>query len=174
MSDVSVAGVEVRESRIHGKGVFAVQGFDPGETILGIDDSRVVDEAHPLDASKGEFEHHCDWLGDRQVLMREPERYINHSCEPSACIVTVDDVRRVIAYRRIHPGGEVTYDYLIDAYGGDEWECSCGEATCRREHIHDFFTLPDHKLREYLPLLNPWFVEWRRAEVEALRKRLGG
>jgi hypothetical protein len=74
MWGVPIAGVEVRESPIHGRGIFAARGFDPGETILGIDDSRVVDEAHPLDASKGEFEHHCDWLGDRQVLMREPER----------------------------------------------------------------------------------------------------
>ena len=56
---VPVADVEVRGSPIHGKGVFSMRGFDPGETILVIDDSRVVDDAHPLDASKGEFEHHC-------------------------------------------------------------------------------------------------------------------
>ena len=170
---VPVAVVEVRESPIHGKGVFSVRGFDPGETILVIDLSRVVDDAHPLDASKGEFEHHCEWFGDLQVLLPEPERYINHSCEPSTYIVTIEGLRRVLAYRRIEVGDEVTYDYLIDAYGDVEWECSCGAATCRRKHVHDFFTLPDHKLREYLPLLNPWFVEWRRTEVEELRKRLG-
>jgi SET domain len=72
------------------KGVFATAAFDRGETILGIDDSRTVDEVHPPDEAAGEFEHHCDWLGDRTVLMQEPERYINHSCEPSACIVTVE------------------------------------------------------------------------------------
>jgi hypothetical protein len=49
---------------------------------------------------------------------------------------------------------------------------SCGQATCRREHIHDS-SLPDHKLREYVPLLNPWFVAWRRTEVDAPRNRLG-
>lgn len=165
--------VEVRASPIEGKGVFAMRLFEVGELILEIDDSRVVDDEHPLDARKGEFEQHCDWLGDRQVLMREPERFINHSCEPTAQITTVAGVRRVIAYRRIEPGAEITYDYLIDAYGGDVWECSCGEATCRGPHVHDFFALPEHKLREYLPLLNPWFIDWRRSEIARLREGLG-
>jgi hypothetical protein len=137
---VRIDGVDLRESSIHGTGVFATRGFDPGEMILAIDDSRIVDEAHPLDESRGEFEHHCDLLGDREILMRVPERYINHSCEPSTYVARVDGVRRVVAYRRIEPGDEGTYDYLVDAYGGNVWQCSCGEATCRGTHVHDFFS----------------------------------
>ena len=43
--------------------------------------------------------------------MPEPERYINHSCEPSTYIVTIEGGRRVLAYRRVEVGDEVTYDY---------------------------------------------------------------
>ena len=49
MKDVIVAG-----SKIHGIGVLAVRDFDAGETVLIIDDSRVVDDEHPLLPELGE------------------------------------------------------------------------------------------------------------------------
>ena len=165
--------VEVRSSKVHGKGVFAKRAFWRGEPVLPIDDSRVVTEADPLDPSKGELDYHQDYLGDRNVLMQEPERYINHCCEPSTFVKTYDGVRWVVAYRNISAGEEITYDYCIDSYGHFEWECCCDHPKCRGRHNTDFFKLPDEKLVEYLPLLDDWFVEWKRDEVEALGRRLG-
>jgi hypothetical protein len=67
------------ESPIHGTGVFSSAHFWPGQTVLKIDDSRVVTDADPLDPAKGEYEHHCDYLaGGKVVLMQPPERFINH------------------------------------------------------------------------------------------------
>ena len=164
--------VEVRPSAIHGRGAFATRDFRRGERILPIDDSRIVTADNPLDPSRGEYEHHCDWLGATVVYMQEPERYINLCCEPNAYVETVHGVRWVVAYRDIVAGDEITYDYCIDSFGDTIWGCHCGHPRCRKVHSADFFALPTHKLVEYLPLLNPWFVAWKRDEVEALCRRL--
>ena len=74
-------GVRVGGSGIDGHGVFATRDFQPGETVLLLDDSCIVDDKHPLDAAAGELAHHCDYLsGGRMVLMPSPECYINSSC----------------------------------------------------------------------------------------------
>jgi uncharacterized protein len=165
--------VEVQESPIHCQGVFATRAYRRGERVLAIDDSRVVTDDTPLDPQKGEFEHHQDYLGNHVVLMQEPERYINHCCEPNAYVKTLDGVRWVIAYRDISPGDEITYDYCINSYGDEQWECHCGHPKCRKVHHTDFFNLPDAKVREYLPLLDDWYVRLAGDRVEAARQRLG-
>ncbi len=100
MPDVTLA-----HSSIHGTGVFATRDFSPGETILVIDDSRIVDNNHPLQPESGEFEHHCDYLEDGLViLMKSPERHINHSCDPNTYVKTIDGIRHVIAWRDIFTG----------------------------------------------------------------------
>lgn len=151
--------------------MFATRTFGRDDRVLPIDDSRVVESEDSLDPAKGEFEYHQDYLGDRNVLMRDPERHINHSCEPNTYVKTLDGVRWIIAYRDIAPGDEITYDYCINSYGDDEWECSCGQPKCRKVHNTDFFKLPDEKLIEYLPLLDDWFVDWKREAVAELRER---
>lgn len=79
----------VSESRIHGLGVFAGREFAEGEIIRAIDDSRIVDDGHPLRPEAGEFDYHCDYLaGGRVVLMASPERHINSSCDPNVYVKT--------------------------------------------------------------------------------------
>ena len=164
--------VEVRHSAIHGFGVFATRGFAPGETVLWIDDSRVVDEAHPLRPELGELPTHQDYLaGGRVVLMPEPERHINSSCDPSAYVQWTGERRAVIARRAIAAGEEITYDYIIDCDGGAVWTCACGAARCRGVVPSSFFELPLETQREYLPLLSPWFVAEHAERVAALRDR---
>jgi SET domain-containing protein len=164
--------VEVRTSPIHGVGVFATRSYGIGERILPIDDSRVVTEDAPLDPAKGEYDHHQDYLGTHDVLMQEPERYINHCCEPNVYVKAFDGVRWVVAYRKIEAGDEIAYDYCINSYGDEEWACECGHLRCRKVHNTDFFKLPEGKLVEYFPLLDDWFIEWRRDRVLELRERL--
>ena len=77
------------------------------------------------------------------------------------------------ARRAIAVDEEITYDYIIDCHGGDVWACSCGAARCRGTIVASVFELPDELLREYLPLLNPWFVEEHRARVQEACARLG-
>jgi SET domain-containing protein len=169
MSDMVVA-----ESKIHGIGVFAARDFAPGETVLTLDDSRTVDEEHPLHPESGEYPYHCDYLaGGRVVLMPSPERHINSSCDPNTFVRTEDSVRRVVARRAIPAGAEITYDYLINCHGGEVWECRCGSLRCRRVMVSSFFELPEGLQVEYLPLLDKWFVAEHEPAVEELRRRAG-
>lgn len=163
--------VSVRESPIEGLGVFAARAYEAGERVLELDDSRVVDADHPLDPEKGEHERHCDYLaGDRVVLMPEPERYLNHSCDPNAWVRTVDDTRHLVTLRPVGRDEELTIDYMLNTHGGDEWACSCGSPSCRGTLPSSFFELPVPEQLDLLPLLDGWFVEEHADRVEALRK----
>jgi hypothetical protein len=165
-----MADVIVKKSEIHGLGVFASRDFEPGEKILAIDDTRVVDAEHPLRPELGEFGHHCDHLADNQVvLMQYPERYINSSCSPNVYVKTISGARHVIALKSIEQGDELTYDYIINCHGGELWQCNCGSCNCRGTIVSSYFELPLKLQIEYLPLLDDWFIEEHSGKIERLR-----
>ncbi len=92
--------VEVRESTISGKGVFATAFISKSDIILKIDDSRIVTAENPVDPNLGEDPDHCDYLSDgTTVLMQAPERYINHSCSPNVYVFSVGSDRFVLPIR---------------------------------------------------------------------------
>jgi hypothetical protein len=47
------------------------------------------------------------------------------------------------------------------------WQCALPQDDCG-----EFFELPLEWQREYLPLLNPWFVKEHRARMRELEKAL--
>ncbi len=163
--------VEVRPSPIEGFGVFVLQSFAIGETILLLDDLRIVDHAHPL--TQFDDPRHCDYLaGSQTVLMAFPERHINHSCDPNTYTKTIDGVRHVLARRQIREREEITYDYSVNSGGDTVWRCHCGAARCRQLVHSDFFHLPLDLQEEYLPLLESWFQDERSVEIANLLERL--
>ena len=163
--------VFVKASKIHGIGVFAGLDIAAGDVVLVIDDSRLVDDDHPLKPELGEYEHHCDYLaGGLVVLMKSPERHINSSCDPNTYVKTIDGRRHVLALRKIEAGEEITYDYMINCHGGDVWQCNCGSRRCRGEIVSSYFELPLDLQIAYLPLLDDWFVEEHVVKVDLLRK----
>jgi hypothetical protein len=145
--------VEVRDSKINAKGVFATRPITKGDVILAIDDSVIISRDDPvLGRLIGSEPDPCDFLPDGTiVLMQEPERYINHSCDPNVYVYTVDNERFVLAMRDIPTGAELVFDYAIGFVGGDWLDCLCGASACRGRHRSDFFALPIAKQREYLP-----------------------
>jgi hypothetical protein len=146
--------VFVAASPIHGLGVFARRAFAAGETIL-VREERPVTAEQPLDAAKGEFEYHCDWLeGGRQVYVGYPERHI-------------------VALRAIRSGEEVTGNYSIDLWAGESWLCGCGSARCLGVVPGDFFSLPLDRQIELSPLLSDWFVHEHLEEYRSFRVRAG-
>ena len=166
--------VRVAESEIEGKGVFAAEPIEPGDTVLVVDTSRRVTDDDPLRPEEGESEEHLAYLsGGRVVLLPAPERHLNHSCDPNAYLRSEEGETRIVARRRIEAGEEVTLDYLINTHGGSSWECGCGADRCRGTLETSFFDLPDAFQREYLPLLEDGFVEEHRERIESLRRRLG-
>jgi hypothetical protein len=166
--------VYVAASRIHGAGTFAAVDIGAGERIFAVDDSNVVPDGTDLDTIEREYRHHCDDIaGGRKVILGEPNGCINHSCEPNLARKTVKGVRHEIALRDIRAGEELTHDYCINGGGNTRWECNCGSARCRRTVHSDFFHLPLALQLEYLPLLDDWFVEENKEQVEALGRSRG-
>ena len=128
-----MADIIATESKIYGLSVFAARDFEEGETILVIDDSRIVDDEHPLRPELGVFEDHCDYLADGKVmLMQSPECHINLSCDPSTYAKIIDVIRHVLTRRLIKSGEEITCACIIHCHGGEVWECTCGRDRCRR------------------------------------------
>lgn len=160
--------VEVRPSRIEGLGIVAARAFAAGERIRRIAVVREITPAAPLRADLGEREDHCDYPDGRVVLLGPPDRYTNHSCDPSAYVAYDGADAFLVARRPIAPGEEITCDYSINLTGGSAWSCRCGAPRCRGTVVGDFFTLPAELQREYRPLLAPWFVRRHRERLAAL------
>ncbi|HVF86331.1 MAG TPA: SET domain-containing protein-lysine N-methyltransferase [Pyrinomonadaceae bacterium] len=103
-----MTAVIVAKSEIHGLGVFATCDFAEGETVLLMDDSRVVNSDHPLRPELGEFDYHCDYLeGGKVILQQYPERHINSSCDPNAFAGRSGGTSRVVAQK--YQGGRGDY-----------------------------------------------------------------
>lgn len=161
--------VRVKNSNIQGKGVFACNNITKGELILAVDDSRKVTDEMPLRNEFGETETHCDWFPDGTVIyMQEPERYINHSCDPNTFVKTLNGKRYVFALRLIAKDEEITYDYCIGGFGDTVWQCNCGSGRCRKTIYSDFFHLPKKLQVEYLPLLDELYISFYKDKIQKL------
>lgn len=150
--NASRAPVIVKRSRVQGLGLFAARHFTEGELILETGGLRWITEENRL--PEGEQEHHCDWLADGSVvLIPEPIRYINHSCDPNSYKRYEQGKRQTIARREIAAGAEITHDYAINGFGDAVWQCQCGSNRCRGTIHANFFRLPLERQIEYLPYL---------------------
>lgn len=164
-----MSDVEVKNSSIQGKGVYARKNFKKGSIVLEIDDSHVVKDINIL--TKEQFEFHCDYLSNGTiVLMQEPEVYINHSCNPNTYVKTINGVRKVLAMRDIKNGEEITYDYAINGENAGTFDCKCGAKNCRKIYNGNFFKLPKDLQKKYLPYLDDWFVKDHIKEIETIKQ----
>jgi hypothetical protein len=142
--DPQVPPVEVRDSNVHGLGVFASRQIKKGERIIEYIGERVShDEADRRYEEKDENDSHTFlFIVDSRTVIDagtdgNDARYFNHSCDPN-CESVVEDRRVFIeALRAIGPGEELTYDYQIqreddDPQNIDEvFACRCGFPQCR-------------------------------------------
>jgi uncharacterized protein len=135
---------EVRHSRIHGHGVFALRQIRKGTTIIEYLGDRVSPaEADRRYADKDPDDGHTflftvdgKTVIDAGVNGNEA-RFVNHGCEPNC--QTVNTNRRIFieALRTIRPGEELAYDYQIERDADDPpdidevFACRCGAQGCR-------------------------------------------
>ncbi|MDO8503344.1 MAG: SET domain-containing protein-lysine N-methyltransferase [bacterium] len=163
--------VEVRKSSIQGKGVYASKNFKKGEVLLEIDDSHTVTDYDSLTKQQHEFD--CDYLSNGKIiLMQEPEKYINHSCDPSTYVKTINGVRKVVAMHDIKIGDEITFDYAINGDNEGTFECKCGSPNCRKIYNGNFFKLPIEIQKKYLPYLDDWFIKEHLEKIKLLETQL--
>ena len=134
----------VRDSPVHGRGVFATRRIEKGERIIEYLGDRVShDEADRRYESKDENDSHTFlFIVDSKTVIDagvggNDARFFNHSCDPNC--ESVVEKRRVFieAIRAIEAGEEMTYDYQIYKEEGDPenidevFACRCGFANCR-------------------------------------------
>jgi hypothetical protein len=136
--------VVVRESIVHGRGVFATRRIEKGERIIEYLGDRVShDEADRRYEGKDENDSHTFlFIVDSKTVIDagvngNDARFFNHSCNPN-CESVVENRRVFIeAIRAIEAGEEMTYDYQLykeedDPENIDEvFACRCGFEQCR-------------------------------------------
>ena len=136
--------IEVRDSPIHGRGVYARADIKKGKRILEYVGERISHkEADRRYMEKGDDDGHTFFfvVDGRTVIDGgvggNPSRYVNHTCDPNC--ETVIDERRVFVetIRNIKAGEELGYDYQLTWESTDDPEelalyaCRCGAKNCR-------------------------------------------
>lgn len=130
---------EVRDSAVHGRGVYAKQFIPKGTRIIEYTGERVPWEAAPDDPN----DPHTFNFGLENGDVINPEiggndaRWINHSCNPNCEAVEEDEHIFIYAVRNIEDGEELLYDYrlqidepITDA-AKKKFACRCGAPDCR-------------------------------------------
>ncbi|MCI0415514.1 SET domain-containing protein-lysine N-methyltransferase [bacterium] len=124
----------IKESAIHGKGLFAKKAIAKGEIVCikgGYIYDREVLQSMP------------DWYRAAEISiadnlfigpLREEERagsmiFSNHSCDPN---IGVQGQIVFVAMRDIQPGEELTHDWATTDDDDYEMECNCGASGCRK------------------------------------------
>jgi len=136
--------IEVRESPIHGSGVFAARRIPKGTRVIEYLGDRITHkEADDRYEDHDPNDNHTFlFIVDRRTVIDagvngNAARFINHSCDGNC--TSVIEQRRVFieSTREIAKGEELGYDYEIgrekdDPENVDEiFACRCGSPKCR-------------------------------------------
>lgn len=139
----------VRQSKIHGNGVFAARDLPKGLRLIqyrgALRRHEEIDQCYGGDSESGHtflFTLNEDWVIDANVDGNSA-RWLNHSCMPNCEAVHYeDDADRsndkvyIETVRAIREGEELTYDYgitLDEAHTARMkkiWACRCGHRKC--------------------------------------------
>jgi hypothetical protein len=138
--------IEVRNSAIHGRGVYAARPIRRGERIIEYTGRLIswkeADDLPPSDPNDPNHTFLFSLSDGKRVIdasvSRNAARWINHSCDPN-CETEESAEGRVFieALREIPAGEELHYDYClvidekITKKLKREYRCLCGAANCR-------------------------------------------
>jgi uncharacterized protein len=136
--------IEVRNSRVHGSGVFAVAPIKKGTRVIEYLGDRVshAEADRRYDDHDVNDNHTFLFIVDKRTVIDagvggNAARFINHQCDPN-CESEIENQRVFIdAIRDMKPGDELGYDYQIGREAGDPpnvdeiYACRCGSPKCR-------------------------------------------
>lgn len=111
----------VKESPIHGLGLFADQPIRRGDPVWAFDGRldriiRVADLPSYPDHMIDYLEIYCEFFPELDVLVLsgDNDRYTNHDADPNTAVILPNlPEAGVIALRDIAPGEEITCDYAV-------------------------------------------------------------
>ncbi len=122
--------VVVKDSPIHGKGIFAAKDIPKGELVMWIK-GEVIDGDECLRREYEEDNVYIFWNGDTYIdtAMTDKIKYINHDCKPNCEVEDGDETSlKLIAAKKIKKGEEITIDY-----GYEEIYENCTCHSCRKK-----------------------------------------
>jgi uncharacterized protein len=136
--------IEVRASRLHGLGVFALHRIEAGTRVIEYLGERVshAQADRRYEGKSANDSHTFLFIADDTTVIDagvdgNEARFVNHACDPN-CESVIERARVFIdAIRTIAPGEELTYDYQIQREAGDPpdidaiFACDCGLPRCR-------------------------------------------
>ena len=124
----------VRESAIHGKGLFAVEPIKQGEIVCVkgghiFDREKLAEVARVLGPAEIQITNDL-FIGPLTEQDRDGSMiFSNHSCEPN---IGVQGQIVFVALRDIQAGEELTHDWATTDDDVYEMECKCDTPSCRR------------------------------------------
>ena len=124
--------LEIRESRIHRRGVYALQPIPPRRKVIeytGEHISRRETKRRGQGSVTYLFTLDNYWTIDGAVGGSGAE-IINHSCEPNLYTWVFKRHILYMSRRLIRPGEELTVDYCFEK-DVDPVPCRCGSGNCR-------------------------------------------
>jgi len=126
---------EVRDSKIHGRGLFAKADIAKDE-VVAVKGGHIVDREtlrREITSTLGPVEIQ---IGDDLFItpVTDEERelsmlYSNHSCDPN---LGIRGEITFVAMRDIRAGEELTHDWAITDDDDYSIECKCGAPNCRK------------------------------------------
>ena len=136
--------IEVRHSRVHGYGVFALRRIRKGTTVIEYLGDRITHEQadERYEDKDAKDNHTFLFTVDSKTVIDagrngNEARFINHACDPN-CESGIMTKRVFIdAIRTIQAGEELVYDYQITRDPDDPddvdaiFACRCGAPGCR-------------------------------------------
>jgi SET domain-containing protein len=133
---------EVRQSPIHGRGVFASQDISEGTRIIQYVGEKIDKEESNRrglelfeesqktgGAAVYIFDLNEEWDLDGNSEDNDA-RLINHSCEPNSEMVNEEDELWLYALQDIAKGEEISFDYGYDLEHFLDHPCRCGTDSC--------------------------------------------
>ncbi|HVF49846.1 MAG TPA: SET domain-containing protein-lysine N-methyltransferase [Pyrinomonadaceae bacterium] len=133
MSEELAAGIEVKPSRIEGRGCFATAFFARGRKIAELTGERVSRREAARRMRGRRRLRICainTYWGIDGSVGGNGTQYINHSCAPNCYMKILYGHIIFYALRDIRPGEEITLDY-VESYHPDSKQCRCNAPSCR-------------------------------------------